>query len=152
MSDEDPTGLRARFQAHDFSGLPKENEYLKNLKRWLFRRGIMPDGDASEMHERLRGRLDETLKPLKRMMPPAGTTLLGDVMPADEKARYEARRRETNKKLQDESIRIFSKLIEEEGEAQWARIVDRRVRDNFYSVFIGLVIGTLIGYLAGKFL
>jgi hypothetical protein len=113
----------------------------------------MPDGDASEMQERLRGRLHETLEPMKGMMPPTGTTLLlGDVMSEEEKVRYEARRQETNKKLQDQSIWIFTKLIEEEGEAQWVRIVDRRVRDNFYSVFIGLLIGTLVGYLVGKFL
>jgi hypothetical protein len=118
MNDKGSADLRSRFDAVDLSGVPKENVYLKKLKRWLFRRGVMPDGDASEMLERVRGRFPEALEPLKRMVPPARSTLLGEVLSEEDKARYETRRQETNKKIQGESLKLFGKLIEEEGEAQ----------------------------------
>jgi hypothetical protein len=149
MSKEDSTHLRSQYRTLDLSGLPKENMRLKKLKRWLFRRGTMPDGDAAEMLDRLRARLAEASEPLKRMIPqPAVSTLLDDEMSEEGKAAAEVRRKEAIRKYREESWRVFAKLAGEEGEAQWVRIIDRRVRDNFYSVFIGLI----VGYLVGKFL
>lgn len=120
----------------------------KRWKKLIFRRGYMPDGDSHDMFDRVRERADETYEPLKRLVPPLQPTLLAnDISPA-EREKYEASRKETNDALLKESQQRFMKVVTEEAEAQWDRILDRRAKDWFYSGFVGL----LFGYVLGKFL
>jgi len=90
------------------------------------------------MLDRLRGRFDEIIGPMKRHQPPTSTVLSGAPPPAAEGQR---------KALRREADVRFVKAYAEEAEAQWDRIIVRRTTSWFYSVVIGGVVSLVIGMI-----
>jgi hypothetical protein len=113
------------------------------IKRFVFKRGTLPMGDFHELHGRMRERSEEWLAPLKKLPPIPGATLLGGDPSEEAIAKYEEARKAAHRK----SMEVFLKVFNEEGNAQWDRIIDRRVKDIFYSVFVSGLLGFLLGKL-----
>jgi len=117
--------------------------FIKRCKKFLFRRGFLPDSDFHEAFDRVRNRFDEVfdqrqLPPL----PPARTILM-----VDESEEAKAAREKAIAKWRQASFERFAKIFTEEAESQWDRIIDRRVANWFYYPLISGVIGFLIGRL-----
>jgi hypothetical protein len=102
----------------------------QKLKRILFRRGGFPMGDLHDMLGRVRDRLEE--------------------MEAQLVEKHQLRAAETEESLKErfhaffqERVDGFFKLVREEMDAQWDRIVDRRVLGWFYAG-IGPMYGVVV--------
>jgi hypothetical protein len=105
----------------------------QRLKRFLFRRGYLPMGDAHDTLARVRSRLEEMddrlAKKYQLTVPRADGNL-----------------RERIEAFQAERVDSFFKLVSDETDTQWDRIVDRRISAWFYTI-LGLVGGFIIGKL-----
>jgi hypothetical protein len=105
----------------------------QKLKRFLFRRVYLPMGDTHEALTRVRSRLDEMDAQLVKkhnLSPPQ----------ADAKS-LENRLRA----FQLERIDSFFKVVGDETDAQWDRIVDRRA-----SACLWTILALIIGFILGK--
>lgn len=109
---------------------------LRGLKMFLFRRGYIPQGDYHDMLDRIKNRFGELPK-LK--LPGAASGVLLDSGEVDREAAVAAWRESANQ--------TFIKIVTEEAEAQWARIIDRRAKDWFYSGIVSGILGFLLGKL-----
>ncbi len=112
-----------------------------NWKRFVFKRGYMPSGDFHDLFDRVKGRMNEIVDP--KGMPPISPirTILGGEETELDKEQQMAARLAWRKTAGERFIKIFS----EEGEAQWDRIIDRRMSDWFYSAIISGILGFILG-------
>lgn len=117
--------------------------FAAKWKRLIFRRGHMPDGDFHDLFDRVKGRMNEIFDP-KGMpsIPPARTILSEEETVADKERRTAAEL--AWRTIADEQ---FIKVFAEEGEAQWDKIIDRRMSDWFYSAIISGILGFFLGRL-----
>jgi hypothetical protein len=120
---------------------------LRSWKRLLFRRGYMPEGDFHDVFDRIRGRLDEILRPPKDHAPWVPTILSARASTILSEGDSTAAA-DHDKTLREEANKRFLEIFREEAEAQWDRIIDRRMKDWFYSA----ILSGLVGFLLGKFL
>ena len=104
----------------------------QKLKRFLFRRGYLPMGDVHEALVRVRSRLDEMDHQLVKKY-----QLVIPKVEANIEERFHAFRLER--------MDSFFKLVGDETDTQWDRIVDRRVSAWFY-----VILGLLGGFILGK--
>jgi len=104
----------------------------KKLKRFLFRHGYLPIGDAHETIVRVRNRIDEMNERLAKQYQ---LTIPTSEQNIDERIRA----------FRTERADSFFKLLGEETDSQWDRIMDRRAAAWFYVAF-----GLLVGFILAK--
>jgi hypothetical protein len=130
------THFEAMSQAAN--SLPPEpwlNRRWREIRRFMFRRGYMPDSCLDELQERVSLRVHEIVKPLQHV--PNRTALTSDVRDYDSyRLQIESAERE--------SASLFLKVLSEEAEKQWNKVVDGRA-EQFFFVVVGLALGIPIG-------
>jgi hypothetical protein len=95
-------------------------------------------GDYHDMHDRLRNRCDKIFaEPARKHLPLVTGTIVTSGL-------HTTQRDEQLAAYQREAFDGFIKVLSEEAEAQWDRIVDRRMSDWFYSGVMGFVLGVLV--------
>ena len=114
---------------------------LKQLKRFLFRRGYLPMGDVHDILDRA----VSGIKPLEAQM--MKKFIFYEPRPTT-KTDFDNRYKLYKTQWDDTFLKIFG----EECDKQWDRIIDRRSASWFYAAILNTVIAFVVGFVVGKFL
>jgi hypothetical protein len=117
--------------------------FVERCKSFLFRRGHLPQGDFYDMFDRVRDRFDEILD-AKNLPPPIP---VHTILSGEEPENIKQSRLAAQAAWRAAADQRFMAVVKEEGEAQWHRIVDRRVANWLCYPLISGLVGFLIGKL-----